>query len=408
MKTSKLMKLTAGLTAALMSTQALAGMDTIINFANLSPYEVTVDFPSGDRYCWYDQLTSSRLSEYKGYYRQNAVSNPKFADYLSAYKSAYGLRDLRDVPVRDMGGNASLTLAAAVSGQDVPVGMFAGETDAHLGWNPFSRDSCKDRDSWRGFNVTLRDDGGNIKSQHRYELTDPAGGAWTLQRTVPGDPGRTAQILTLGSGGQGDPWEIALVATTVVVTAVSLGSFGYQMWAARAAIAEGAALEALLVEVASESSTTVVPNVWRQAFNYAMTRGLSVVGDVGVAEFLTIARSAPITSVVLGSITDGAVIFINSKRQGNAQPIMLADGKESGYFRVPDGSKLDTSDLNMDFSNPVIAPNSGLPDVDDRSICVYQTGTVGITECRLVGIQLTVMPNGSLMFMPMPSVGGGK
>src|SRR5690606_37222845 len=105
------------------------------------------------------------------------------------------------------------------------------------------------------------------------------------------------------------------------------------------------------------------------------------------------------------SLADGAVMYVQSRTEGGGEPILLEDGTDRGLVRVPEGTAIDTSDLGLDFSNPVVMPNSGLP--DKRSICVYQTGTLGITECRLVGVQLTILPNGSLAFMPLPSVGGG-
>ena len=49
--------------------------------------------------------------------------------------------------------------------------------------------------------------------------------------------------------------------------------------------------------------------------------------------------------------------------------------------------------------------STGMP--DDRSICVYQGSTFGITECHTVGINLSILPDGSVSFIPLPSVGSG-
>lgn len=405
MRYSRINKLTAALVSALVSTQAMAGMDTIVQFANLSPYSATIEFPKGDGSCWYDDKPSdARVWEYFDYFRRDAVSDSDYRGFLEAYKNAYGLTDFAQVPQLSMAGT-SASLEPAVSGGRVQQAMFIGETDAHIELNPFGDSSCKDRESNRAFNVILHDVDGNPFIKHRYLLQDPPDGEWKLSRMDPTQPDIKAQTLTLGSGGHGDPLEITLTAVTVVATVATLGYAGWQLYAARAIAFEAMSTDAVVTAFIRGGSQNVATSFWRPYFRYLFTRGLSFAGRLSTGDYIATYASSPLAISLYDSLADGAVVFAQANTSGGGKPILLDDGTDSGFVEVPPGTKIDTTSLGLDFSNPMVIPNSGLP--DQRSICVYQTGTLCITECRLVGIQLTILPNGSLAFMPLPSVGGG-
>ncbi|MGB3290397.1 MAG: hypothetical protein WBA83_14085 [Burkholderiaceae bacterium] len=398
-------KLISACTALAMSSQAVAGMDTLVQFANLSPFSASIEFPAGDSRCWYDDAASySNVSAYFGHYLNGRVSHSAYSDYLGAFKEAYGVKNLDDVPRSAMKG--TYTLKPAVAGAKVPLAQFIGETDAHIELNPFSESSCKNRESNRAFNIVLRDGNGNQLGKHRYLLQDPPDGAWKLSRSQPGNPSKHVQTLRLGSGGQGNPIEIGVTAGVVVLTVATLGYGAIQYQAARIAARKMAESATFMSSILSETGGTVVKVGARHFFHYALTRGLSFSAGATVGDYVSVVASGPLARVLYAGLVGGTVIFTQTKTTGSAKPIPLPDGTDSDMFRVPDGQTIDPSDLNIDFSNPAVAANSALP--DERSICVYQTGTLGITECRLVGIQLTIMPNGSLMFAPLPSVGGGK
>ena len=67
-------------------------MDTIVHFTNLSPYTASVEFRAGDNDCWHDDgAQDGRVQQYQAYYRDGAVSDANYRDFLSAYKGATGI-----------------------------------------------------------------------------------------------------------------------------------------------------------------------------------------------------------------------------------------------------------------------------------------------------------------------------
>jgi len=376
------------LAALALASPARAGMDTIVHFTNLSPYSATVDFRAGDGDCWHDDGgQDGRLEEYAGYYRRGAVSDRNYVDFLDAFKNATGITDLARVATRSMRGT-SARLAPAVAGAKADGALFLGETSAAL----FG--GCKLATSSRGFDVTLTAaDGTRLTKQH-YVLKDPPDGEWTLTRSANGP--LKASSIVLGSGGHGDPVEIGITAGIAVLTIVTIGSATAELIAARAALiaaSEELAITEAFLAAAFEVAPRAVAPIWRQMFSYVMRGGLRVAAD-GAAEVYIRSRAAGIAARLLyTALVDGVVVIYEAER--DRDPV-----------KWPDGSAIDARDAEIDFGSPSLVANAALP--DDRSICVYQTGTLGVTECRLVGIDLTIMPDGSLVFMPLPSVGGGR
>jgi hypothetical protein len=367
----------------------LAGMDTIVHFTNLSPYTATVQFRAGDNECWYDDgAQDGRVEEYQGYYRRGAVSDAGYRDFLDAYKNATGIGDLADVKHHDM-KDARVDLAPAVAGGTADTALFVGETSAAL----FG--GCKLKTSRRGFDVTLTDeDGAQLSAQH-YVLADPPDSEWTLTRTSSSTGGSNAASITLGAGGHGDPIEIAVTATIATLTLVTLGTATAELIAARAAVAaatqELAAAEAFLA-YAFDYTPRVVNPLWRQMFSYAMRGGLRVAANGAREVYLRGHATSIVARVFYTALVNGSIVIYEHFR--DKDPV-----------KVPDGTVIDARTAGIDFGSPSLLVNSALP--DERSICIYQTDTLGITECRLVGIDLTIMPDGSMVFMPLPSVGGG-
>lgn len=373
------------------STPARAGMDTIVHFTNLSPYKATVQFRAGDNDCWYDDgpQDDDRVGEYQRFYRDDAVSSSEYRDFLDAYKGATGIKDWSRVTTRNMKGT-HVDLAPAVAGGKADSALFVGETSASL------LGGCKWQTSKRGFDVILTDaDGTKLSTQH-YVITDPPSSEWTLTRTSSGTGGSAASTIRLGSGGQGDPVEIAVTAGIGVLTLVTLGSATAELIAARAALAaasEEIAITEAFLAAAFEYTPRAVAPIWRQMFSYVMRGGLRVAADGAREVFIRGSATALGARVFYTTLVGGAVVLYEQTRE--REPVKL-----------PDGSAIDARTAGLDFGSPSLLVNSALP--DQRSICVYQTGTLGITECRLVGIDLTIMPDGSVVFMPLPSIGGGR
>lgn len=382
MRASILTKLAAIATALAYAGPALGGLDTIVRFTNLSPYAATVEFAAGDSDCWHDAGgQDGRVQEYFDYYRTNTVSETAYKDFLAAFKAATGISSLATVPAHTMHGTAA-HLAPGVVGEKADQALFIGETSADL----FS--GCKLATSSRAFSVALTDSDGTLLSRQRYLVQDPPDDRWTLSRMSPTRPTVKDSTIVLGAGGHGRPLEIALTAAFAAVTLVTLGTAAAELVAARVGIARTVAYIELRGDVPSAMS--------RQWFDYVLRGGLSYsspgVAWAGSRKGLSVAWSVA-ARVLYAVVIDGAIVVYEIHRDADPAP-------------WPAGSVLDERNLGIDFSSPSLLLNGALP--ADRSICIYETSTFGITECRLAGIDLTIMPDGSLVFVPLPAVGSGK
>lgn len=369
------------------ATPAFAGIDTVVQFTNLSPYTATVSFSPGDSECWYDDApTDSRIAEYFEHYRNDAVSSAGYRGFLESFKAATGVTDFAAVPTQPM-RDAHASLAPAVVGEKAARALFVGETSASL------FDGCKLATSRRGFDLVLTDESQQVLSHQHFVLVDPPDDRWSLRQSLVGAGKETS--IQLGAGGHGDPLEIAFTAGAAILTVVTIGA-GVELIlaraAVRAAVAELAAEEAFWSELL-EYAPRALSSTWRQMFSYALRGGLRV-GQQGVAEvYRRNIATGLVARILYAAMIEGSVVIYER----------LENGTES--VPLPKGSKLDAESAGIDFSSPSLLANSGLP--EERSICVYQTSTLGITECRVVGIDLTIMPDGSVVFMPLPSVGSG-
>lgn len=366
----------------------------MVQFTNLSPYTAKVEFPSGNSDCWLnDGAQDGRVEEYFGYYRNSAVSAEGYRDFLDAYRDSTGIQDFNRVARYTM-DNTSVRLTPAVVGEKAGTALFIGEPSASL----FG--GCKLATSSRGFNIALLDNNGAILSRQYYVLQDPPDSQWTLSRMRAADPKAKEATIMLGAGGHGDALEIAITAGITAITLVSLGTATAELLAARAAVqavlAEEAAFAAVVARVFQTTGGEVImDSVYRRMFTYALEGGARIVGtaaEIGVANYVRGTASSIVTRLLYTALAGGVVVVYQSNN--GPDPISL-----------PRGATINDGGVALDFSKPSLIVNAALP--DDRSICIYQTGTLGITECRLVGISLTIMPDGSLAFMPLPSVGSG-
>jgi len=373
-------KIALAVLAATFASSANAGMDTVVHFANFSPYNVTVNFTPGDNTCWYDTTgdDDGRVQEYFGYYRRSAVSDKGYLSYMTAFNNSFGLTDLATITAYPM--NTSINLGPATQTTKVNMVMFKGETSANL------MGGCKDQTSSRGFDITLTDKSGNKLSQRHYVLSDPPGSAWTLSRTKVGS-NDIEETQTLGSGGVGNPLEIAMAAGTVILTAVSLGTAGPEALAARALFSVTAR------EVAAYG---VEMSVRGEFFSFVMT-GAVVRNEFGRAAINWAAnRATTVFARTMYSVLANGIFFVYKTQKKDGDPTQLVAGQDAP----------DYDSAGVDFSSPTITPLGGLP--DQRSICTYQTSTLGlVTECRMVGVSLGIVADGSLIFAPLPSVGSG-
>jgi hypothetical protein len=375
-------KLTIAAVIALWGSSALAGTDTLVHFANLSPYQATVNFTGGDNSCWYDNgPEDSRIAEYADYFKRNAVSDSSYKGMLTTFKSSFGIDDITTVPTVTM-NNTTLALPAATSTK-VSSGFAQGETSAKL--KLLQSDNCKWVTSMRGFNVTLTGSDGKVLSSQHYVITDPPGDQWTLSRTNGNSLTSVQQTINLGSGGKANAVQIALTAGTVIVTVVSIGTAAPELALARGLIgrvaslwsAEGLGMTFRYVLVGGiRSSATAITG--REVFKKGLTSGTTI-----------------LARVLYTSLANGGLKVYQAQKDSS--------GKES----LTPVTDLATAykDIGTDFTTPTLAPVAGLP--DSRSVCAYQTTTLGIDECRLVGLSVAIMPDGSLTFVPLPSVGSG-
>ncbi|GAA5233019.1 hypothetical protein FOZ76_02710 [Verticiella sediminum] len=374
--------LAAALTTGFGAGAAHAGTDTIIHFANLSPYTAKVEFPTAMQDCWHDTGAEedSRVAEYYDYFRRAAVSADGYRDFLAQFQQHVGVKDFAALPGNTMAGT-SAALAPSANGKPAAMAVFRGETSAEL----FG--GCKDATSSRGFRVTLLDGAGSELSRQHYVIQDPPGSQWRVMR-LGADVRTPDQTVVMGSGGTAHPLDIALTAFDVVsvgLTVVSLGTATAELLAARVMIREAAA------ELAKYG---LEYNLRKAMFNYALVGGMRTLQsgtNVYVRAGLTRAVAA---RVVYTMMADGAVWYLNTLRD---------DSNPNGFDGTTADVDYDT--VGLDLSKPDLVVMNGLP--DDRSICVYETTTFGIRECRLVGVSFNIMADGSLVFMPLPGVGAG-
>ncbi len=343
-----------------LSWNVYAGTSTIINFMNMTPYTVTVSFPAGSEDCWHDTTDTSSINSYLNYYINNSVSDSGYSDYLTNFKTGFGINDLGQISTSDMIG--SMTLNPSLNGQPIQMASFRGEPSAAL------FEGCKDATSTRGFTITIQQPNGNSLTKYYY-LQDPPGSQWTL--TQQDGAGNILQTITLGAGGKTNALEVGLTAGTAIVTIVSLGSAGAEAFAARSIIYAGA------------------EDVLRSNAAYFGDFLLSGAFNAGRLEVVSFAKGYLFRTALKLAISGGLIYYTSADSQPGSGP---------DYSQY-----IDYSSQQIQGSGLVIP--SGMP--DDRSICVYQGSTFGITECHTVGINLSILPDGSVAFIPLPSVGSG-
>ncbi len=384
------MKTLAGFLASLaIACSAQAGTDTVIHFTNFSPFSAKVDFAAGDGDCWHDRYTS-RTAEYLVTYARGYVWPEHLKDFLDAYQEATGIRDFGLVPSHDMAGTTH-TLRPAVTGAKVSSVVFAGETSAEL----FA--GCKFATSKRAFTVQLSDDAGRTLSTQRYLLEDPPSSDWRLSRMRSDNRNAADQTIGLGSGGtflvsKAFPASLNIThvplgpASTDIVALIKR----YQIWLGAA---EQKALGTALAGIFPAEGRRGVVKEWLQrAFAFVFDGGARSAEAGDVASF-----SAGVDSTLDAPTYYAAQVF--------GSYTMYARNPNGAPQRVPDGTRLSADQLGVDFGNPMLLSNVTMSG-SDQSICVYATNTIVLSECRTVGISLTIMPNGSLVFLPMPYAGG--
>ncbi len=398
-------KLPVLLAAMALSWNACAGTDVLMHVANLSPFAVEVSFPANNSDCWYDSVSDSDVSDYLGYYAGGAVPS-SYQAYLSQYQAAWGLPSLSAVPMQAM--DTSYTLAPAVPGSKVASVLFSGETKAAL------FQGCKDATSSRGFYVTLRDAAGKALSTQHYVLSDPPGSAWTLTRVQETGSAAAGQSIPLGQGGQtsvGTVLKDVVNVAGVVATVVTLGAA-----AAEYAAVSDAISTSLEAANASPALMTDMYNLVSPEFQAVGKRAMTWIfrsnvpfaslGADGVegAYAATSLAWTPGARVVYSVVSDGIIGVVDAKSDATAanQPNAAAGNMAS----LNAASYAGTVSATADFAHPqlVAVGQSG----GNASVCIYATDTLFNTECRAVGLALAVQNDGSLVFMPMPSVGSGS
>lgn len=377
-------KLAAAVVAAAVGVNAHAGIDTIVHFANLSPLNATVSFAPGDNTCWYDTSANDdgRIAEYYDYYRRAAVSSSTYTPYLNAFNNAYGITDLATIQTNPM--NTSVQLPAIANGSKVQMAIFQGETSAN--WKA----GCKNATSSRGFDITLTDSSGTVVSTRHYVLSDPPGSQWRLMRMTAGSTTHVEQDMQIGSGGTGSPLEIAALVGTVVVTVVTIGTGG----------PEAVVLRTVLTTTAREMARAPIKHLASGVlFYYVFTTGLDHIMSGSNDVNWTANRLSTVDArIIYTSLVNGSFYVYRSK-ENSGDPLSVEDGEVDPVT--------DFSSAGIDYTSPSITRLGAVP--KGSSNCSYETATLGvITECRVVGIDLAIMPDGSLVHAPLPSVGSGK
>lgn len=369
---------------------AHAGVDALVTVNNLSPYKVDVSFPTSFQQCWNDTGAEgdSNISDYFTSYVSKITSDSSYQPYLKLYQTTYNLPFLNSIPSTTMAGTTQ-SLPPAADGKAIQHIAFRGEASANL------FDKCKLSTSSRGFVVTLTDENGVVKSKRHYVLTDPPDSEWKLTRMKPFDEQASGaptltntvaeQTILLGGGGRSSATEIALTAGMAILTVASIGQAGYELVIASRAISYLNSWA--LVQESGHFTLEVGSFLFGGGIRGGAQLGFRYV-QYGIKPIASYGNRVILSSVTLGMLH----FFSGSLDQSITKP------EDVQHFQ-PDFDKV------VDFSSPEMYVNAGLK--DDRSICAYQGSTFGITECRLIGIDLSVLPDGSLSFIPLPSVGGG-
>lgn len=392
----------AAVLAALSAGPAQAGMKVLTHFANLSPYTAKIEFPRGmqdcwndlgaeyDRHSWWDRQTKGMdLHAYEESFRMDYVHPKGHGAYLKYFKDVYGISDIADLKTLSM-NNTSISLPAGRTGEKVEMALFRGEAAAGVS----VLGVCKFKKSSRGFVITLLDAQNQVMSRNHYEIRNPPDGAWTLSRWSPEDP-EVGELITLGTGGQGRPLEIGITTVAVVATVASAGMM-------RAEVMKACAFMPSTSIARAQAAKWGVP--WDPRFTKeAAMRGFALMGR-WTSKGPTMVRwykTMPIQLLLTG-VFDGALYY---SRPDPAVP----EGNE--LIAVSVEELLQTAaDPDFEYEESVLTLASGLPEkAGDRSICliegdIYQ---LGVRICDVVGITLEILPNGSVVVSPLPSVGDG-
>ncbi|MCK9510251.1 MAG: hypothetical protein M0R28_03350 [Pigmentiphaga sp.] len=398
----------AAVLAALSTGPAQAGMKVLTHFANLSPYTAKIEFPRGMQDCWNDtgaeydrhdwwhqQTKGMDLHAYEESFRMDMVSPAGHEPYMKHFKGVYGISDLADLKTLSM-DNTSISLPAGRAGEKVEMALIRGETSAGA--------SCKFKKSSRGFVITLLDAQSQVISRNHYEIRDPAGGPWTLSRWSPEDP-EVGELITLGSGGQGRPVEVGLATVGAVITVASLGSMAAEWQAVRALYRRIPGFLQTTAHMARVSVATAEAHMMRNFFigqRLATSRRLTMnTGLRSIQEFATPHRTMPIQLLLTG-VADGLLYF--ARPDPTVQEMDNLVGMNTA--ELLEG----IADPEFEFEDPVLRLMAGLPEkIGDRSICLIEGDVFqfGVRICDVVGITLDILPNGSLVVSPLPSVGDG-
>jgi hypothetical protein len=377
---------------------AHAGTDTLVSFSNFSPYTVEVSFPPSFQECWHDDgadaTAAGRIFEYRQNYIGEIASNDSYLPFLKLYKKTFNLADIGFVPTTSM-VNARQAMAPARDGQPLQRIAFRGETSAEY-FNDAAL-NCKTQISSRGFVVKMTDASGTVVSKRHYVITDPPESEWTLTRLAQIEAGSAfdltpkissgvaEQTIMLGGGGRTSATEVVLSVGTVALTIASIGE--------------------AYVETKLARSIQAYWNYWREEVpglartfrvsEFMFGGGVKYIGP-GVSEITW--GSKRITNyanrVITSTVSQGILYYYG----GSLEQAAKKDTTISHF-------QPDFSPSVVDLKSPLLYVNAGL--VKDRSVCILQGSTLGITECHLVGIELAVLPDGSISFVPLPSVGGG-
>jgi len=374
-----------------LSGQASAGLDTAIHFTNLSPYTAIIDFREGDGSCWNDVVTDDRVGEYLQNYFWNYVGAESRIPYLQAFRLATGITDLTSLPLASMAGTFA-RLAPAMPGAKAASAVFTGETSAAL------FEGCKFATATRGFSITLEAPDGVRLSHWRYVLEDPATGQWRLNRMRQNASAITEATIALGDAGTPIPGRM-LNDDATAFPLIALGTASVAPLLQRADVLastdEDAALKTVTAGVFPTTGKhgAVEPRLQRM-YTYVMEGGKRPSGpNNGIGDALYVrGGEAPVADVTLYLAQFDGIVQMY-QRDSESRPVPL-----------PAGTRLDAEEVGIDFSSPSLLANPALSSRTD--LCAYRTSGVVPHECRLAGLSLSILPDGSLVFMPLPAAGG--
>ncbi|GAB5098174.1 hypothetical protein [Caballeronia sp. HLA56] len=359
-------------------THAQAGTDVLLHFANLSQYTATVTFTPSDSTCWYDTVTDKRIDNYVDFYTRVSVSDTSFVEPLLRFKSAFGALSLGAASIVDM-SSAPLALASASTGRVNSV-FVRGETSAAL---TLTSNNCKGKTSSRGFNILLKNDSGRVVSAQRYVLSDPPDGAWTLSRTNPDNPANILGVITLGSAGE---YSLSNDLTDLKQI-LPFSDGGANRYLKRV----------LTRETVSELSQDA-PD--RLALYYVFV-GESKQRHLTLDQFVAFRinqekDSTQSSDLLYGVLAKGELHLKAIRKDTNGHQAVVA---------VPDPAAA-YAQMGLSDTTSRLTRVDG-PEVR-ASICAHFEGTLGLSECRVAGVSLSIMPGGALVASPLPTVGFGN